>query len=507
MTAGCVLAIDQGTTNTKVVLVDESGAIVAQASRRLEVQHPRPSWVEQDPRAIWSSVVDAIDACLGDAPSLGVAAVAITNQRETIVLWDRATGEPLGPAVVWQCHRSAPLCQELSARGVGPLIRERTGLTIDPMFSAAKARWLLDHTADGAGRAARGEVCVGTVDSWLTWNLTGGSVHACDISNASRTQLFDIYARRWDADLAEVFGVPIAALPEVTPSSGRLGSTVGIGRLPSGVPIASMVGDSHAALFGHTVATPGAVKATYGTGSSLMARAPAAVRSEHGLSTTVAWARDGLDGAVYALEGNIYATGAAVAWLADLLGDALTPESIGHLASQVSDAAGVYFVPALVGLGAPHWNDAARGLISGLSAGTQTAHLARATLESIAYQVNDVFQALAGDVGVQPACLLADGGGSRNDLLMQMQADISGVPVVRSASAELSAMGAAWLAGLAIGHWSSEDELESLVQPGDRFEPRISVRDRASRLAGWQNAVAATVFAAAGGASSMTQGG
>jgi glycerol kinase len=495
MSASRILAIDQGTTNTKAILVDAAGDIVAQGSRPVGVSYPQPGWVEQDARVIWTTVQQAIDDCLEAAPSRNLAAVAITNQRETVLLWDRATGGPVGPAVVWQCHRSAPMCQELSTRGLEPLVRGRTGLTIDPMFSATKARWLLDQTPDGAQRAANGDLCVGTVDSWLLWNLTGGSVHGCDVTNAARTQLFNIHALEWDTELADLFGVPLAVLPEVKPSSGFFGETVHLNSLPANVPIASMIGDSHAALFGHAAPGLGAVKATYGTGSSLMAPTQTAIQSAHGLSTTIAWARDRIDHVTYALEGNIYATGAAVAWLAGVLGGSV--EDVEALASKVRDSAAVHFVPALVGLGAPHWNDAARGLISGLTASTSTAHLARATLESIAFQVNDLLAALGRDIGRTPECLLADGGASRNDLLMQIQADVAGVPVVRGASAELSALGAAWLAGLATGQWSSEQELESLAPAGDRFEPRISTAERESRIAGWQQAVAATLVEAA----------
>lgn len=496
MSSGRILAIDQGTTNTKVMLVDGAGAIVARASRPVGVNYPQPGWVEQDARLIWSSVAQAIDDCLESASSCNLAAVAITNQRETVVLWDRATGVPLGPAVVWQCHRSAPFCQELSARGVEQLIRQRTGLTIDPMFSAAKARWLLENTPNGLQRAARGEVCFGTVDSWLLWNLTGGAVHACDVTNAARTQLFNIHSLVWDSELAALFEVPIAALPEVKPSGGSFGETIALKTLPAGVPVAGMIGDSHAALFGHGAFDPGPVKATYGTGSSLMAPTRTAVESRHGLSTTIAWARDRLDNVTYALEGNIYATGAAVAWLADLLGGSV--QDVERWAAEVPDAAGVHFVPALVGLGAPHWNDAARGLMSGLTTATRRAHLARATLESIAFQVHDLLDALRQDLEHQPSCLLVDGGASSNDLLMQMQADIAGVAVVRGASAELSALGAAWLAGLSIGRWSSEHELEARVATGERFEPRISPAERKARIAGWQQAIAATLLDAAG---------
>ena len=494
MSDECILAIDQGTTNTKAILVDTSGAIVAQASRAVSVQYPEPAWVEQDPLVLWTSVLQAIDECLGRGSAKTPVALGITNQRETILLWDRRTGEPLGPAIVWQCHRAAPFCQELAARGLEPLVRERTGLTIDPMFSAAKARWLLAHTSDGWQRAARGELCLGTVDSWLLWNLTGGAVHACDVTNASRTQLFNIHTLSWDAELADLFGVPLAALPEVRPSGGFFGTTVALNALPGGVPVASMIGDSHAALFGHGAFGPGAVKATYGTGSSLMAPTPTPVLSRHGLSTTIAWARDDLDRATYALEGNIYATGAAVAWLAELLGLSDSASGIERLAAQVPDTSGAYFVPALVGLGAPHWNGAARGLISGLVGSTRPAHLARAALESIAYQVRDVLDALAADLEAEPGCLLADGGASRNDLLMQFQADILGVPVIRSASAELSALGATWLAGLAISVWSSENDLDALKPAGDHFEPRLTRVEREGLYAGWQRAVASTLF-------------
>jgi glycerol kinase len=495
MSNGRILAIDQGTTNTKVLLLDAEGAIVARASRPVGVNYPQPGWVEQDSQAIWSSVEGAIDDCLEAASSRSLDAVAVTNQRETILLWDRVTGDPLGPAIVWQCHRSAPFCQQLAARGAEPMVRDRTGLTIDPMFSAAKARWLLEHTPDGPRRAAHGEVCLGTVDSWILWKLTGGDVHACDITNAARTQLFNIHVLAWDTELADLFEVPLAALPEVKPSAGHFGETIALNSLPAGVPIAGMIGDSHAALFGHTAFGPGAVKATYGTGSSMMAATHSAIQSQHGLSTTIAWARDHLDNVTYALEGNIYATGAAVAWLAELLGK--SAEDIERLALQVPDTAGVHFVPALVGLGAPHWRDSARGLISGLTTATRPAHLARATLEAIAFQVCDLLDALEKDLGERPRCLLADGGASRNDLLMQIQADIAGVAVVRSASPDISALGAAWLAGLATGHWSSEQELEALAPGGDRFEPRISATDRESRVAGWQQAVAATLMEAA----------
>lgn len=484
-----ILAIDQGTTNTKVLLVDPHGTIIAQAARPLTQRYPQPAWVEQDADAIWRSVRDAIDACLAAAADPHLAAIAITNQRESVALWERESGRPVGPVIVWQCRRTADFCAGLRARALAPFLAERTGLAIDPLFSASKMRWLLDHVADGQRRAERGELCLGTIDSWVLWNLTGGQVHACDLTNASRTQLLDIHTLRWSEELLELFGVPRAALPDVRPSSGDFGVSVACGRLPAGVPIASMIGDSHAALFGQAGFVPGAVKATYGTGSSLMTPTPAPVLSSHGLSTTVAWALD-RERVTYALEGNIAVTGAAVQWLGEFLGLANPAEGVADLAARVEDAGGLYLVPAFVGLGAPYWNDAARGLISGLTHSSTAAHLARATIDAIAYQVRDVFDVMQAEAGVDLTALLADGGASRNDTLMQFQADIIGRPVLRSTSAEISPLGAAYLAGLAVGIWRTLDDISQLPRPRERFEPRMSAQERAARYAGWQTAVA-----------------
>jgi glycerol kinase len=482
-----ILAIDQGTTNTKAILVAADGAVVAHAARPLAVSYPQSAWVEQDPLAQWESVRDAVDACLAGA-GVAPAAVAIANQRESIVLWERATGRPVGPCVVWQCTRGASFCAELRSHGLEPWLRQRTGLTIDPMFSASKARWLLAQAPDGFDRAHRGELCLGTVDSWLLWNLTGGAVHACDLTNASRTQLLDLRIGAWDPGLLELFGVPLAALPEVRPSGALHGTTVAMGRLPAGLPIAALIGDSHAALFGHAGFSPGVVKATYGTGSSLMTPTDAPIISARGLSTTVAWARAGRP-VRYALEGNIYATGAAVQWVGELLGAADPAAHVAALAAQVPDAGGVHFIPAFTGLGAPHWNDAARGLLTGVTRGTSAAHLARAALEAIAFQVRDVFDVMVTEAGAAPQALLADGGASRNDLLMQFQADVLGAPVMRTASADLSALGAAYLAGLTLGIWPSEAAIAALPRPADRFEPHLSSGERAARYEGWQQAV------------------
>jgi len=482
---GLILAIDQGTTNTKALLVDAAGAVVATASRPVECRYPRPAWVEQEGSSLWTSVAQAVDECLaGDAPSR-LSAVAISNQRESVLLWDRATGSPLGPVVVWQCRRSAPFCDELRSRGLEPLLRERTGLTVDALFSASKVRWLLDNVDGARARAERGELCLGTVDSWVLWNLTGGAAHACDLTNASRTQLLDIDRRRWDPELVSLFGIPPRALPEIRPSSGDFGKTRGQGRLPAGVPIAAAIGDSHAALFGHGAPTPGAIKATYGTGSSLMTTTPGLVRSTRGLSSTVAWARADV---TYALEGNISATGAAVQWTGELLGLS-GAEEVDALAAEVDDSGGVYLVPAFVGLGAPHWNQSARGLLCGITRGTRRAHVARAALEGIAYQIRDVFELMVAETGSEDPVLLADGGASRSDFLMQLQADILGCPVIRNLSTDLSALGAAYLAGLAIGTWKDDREIAELPRKVDRIEPCLPATARDAAYAGWKDAL------------------
>jgi len=481
-----ILAIDQGTTNTKVLLVGPEGRVLAQGSASASPTFPRPAWVEQDAMALWESVLRAMEACLADAGGPVPIAVAITNQRESALLWERATGAPLGPVVSWQCRRSGEFCQQLRRDGLEPFLFERTGLTIDPLFSGSKARWLLDQLPDGRERAEAGELCFGTVDSWLLWHLTGGREHRCDVTNASRTQLFNLHTLQWDDELLAVFGLPRALLPEVLPSSAHYGETVALGALPAGIPVASMIGDSHAALFGQGGHHPGSIKATYGTGSSLMMPMARPVISQRGLSTTVAW---GTDRVTYALEGNIAATGAAVQWVADLLGlDDFG--RIAELALEVDDSDGVVLVPAFVGLGAPHWRQEARGILTGLTRGAGAAHVARAALESIAFQVGDVFTAMAAEAGAPLAQLLADGGASRNDWLLQFQADLLGTRVVRDDAGEVSALGAAHLAGLAVGVWASEADLAALPCATTTFEPRMAAEERARRRDGWQRAVA-----------------
>lgn len=489
--SGNILAIDQGTTNTKALVVDPSGAVIAKGSQPTSISYPQPGWVEQDALEIWRSTREAINECLSALDEPNLAAVAVTNQRETALVWERKTGLPVGPCVVWQCRRTTTFCNELKEQGLEPLLQERTGLQVDPMFSASKMRWILGHTEAGYRRAERGELCVGTIDSWVLWNLTGGAVHACDMTNASRTQLLNLRKLEWDEEVLDIFGIPAAALPEIKPSNYVYGETAPIDNLPGGIPVASLIGDSHASLYGLGGFKPGSIKTTYGTGSSLMTPTSQPVISENGLSTTIAWAREK---ATYALEGNIYATGAAVEWLGQLLGLPEPGPGVEKLARSVEDAGGVYFVPALVGLGAPHWKESARGLITGLTRGVTPGHLARATLEAIAYQVRDVFDVMQAESGTPLQTLLADGGGSRNDLLVQFQADIIHCPVLRSTSSDVSPLGAAYLAGLAVGLWVDEAEIERLVPPRDRFEPSMSADQREALYAGWQRAIARTTF-------------
>lgn len=485
-----ILAIDQGTTNSKALLINADGACLAEGSEPVAVTFPRPGWVEQDPLLIWRSIVSAIDKCLAARGNPPVAAVAISNQRESAVMWDRATGKAAGPLVSWQCRRGAPLCDELRGQGLAPTVLEKTGLALDPMFTASKYRWLLDSVPDGYRRAEQGELCLGTVDSWLLWNLTGGAAHQCDVTNASRSQLFNIRTLEWDAGLLAAFGIPRAALPDVKHSSHIFGEASGLSNVADGIPVASMIGDSHGALFGHGGFQPGSVKATYGTGSSLMSPISELAFSDSGISTTVAW---GYQRVVHALEGNIYVTGAAVQWLASILGSD-DPGKVAGLAESVASTDGLYIVPAFVGLGAPHWNDKARGLVCGMTRGTTAAHLARAVIESIAYQIRDVFDAMSRDAGSDLAVLFADGGASRNNLLMQFQADILGCPVLRNNSTMLSALGAAFLAGLAVGIWPSQQAIADLPRSLDRFEPTLDDSAREALYAGWQDAIARTCY-------------
>lgn len=486
-TGPLILAIDQGTTNTKAILVDIAGQVVARASVALDVAYPQPSWVEQDAEAIWQSVQRVVQEVLSTTTTPPVA-VGISNQRESVVMWERATGKPLAPCVIWQCQRGNQLVDELKRQEVAEDVHSRTGLALDPMFSASKMRWLLDNTSGAHTRAEQGEVCLGTVDSWLLFRLTGGSAHACDMTNASRTLLFNLHTLDWDDELLRLFEIPRQALPIVQPSTGVFASTVTCGALPAGVPIVALIGDSHGALVGHAGFAPGAVKATYGTGSSVMTPVATPILSQRGLSTTIAWSQPGQ--VTYALEGNIYSTGATIQWLGKLFGWPNAAAIVTELAAACPDSEGVYLAPAFVGLGAPWWNARARGMIYGLTLGSGAAQLARAALESIAYQIYDIFAAVQEEAGISLTTLHADGGASANPLLMQFQADLVQCPVRVSTSTDVSALGAAYLAGLGVGVWNSTEELAGLHRGEQLYTPAMPAARRDTLLAGWRDALA-----------------
>ena len=482
-----VLALDQGTTSSRSILFDRSGAVVASAQKEFPQLFPQPGWVEHDPDAIWSSQAGTMTEVLARAGATAgdVAAIGITNQRETTLVWERATGRPIHPAIVWQDRRTARACDALRRRGLASLIRRKTGLVIDAYFSATKLAWILQHVPGARQRARRGELAFGTVDTWLIWNLTGGRTHVTDPSNASRTMLFNLKTGDWDDELLGLFGVPRAILPELVPSSGPLGVAT-IDSVP--VPIAGIAGDQQAALFGQMCHQPGMVKNTYGTGCfMLMHTGPRAVPSRNNLLTTVAW-RIG-NQTEYALEGSVFIAGAAVQWLRDGLGLIRSAAEIEALAAGVPDNGGVYLVPAFTGLGAPHWDAYARGLIAGLSRGTTAAHLARATLESIAHQVADVLDAMRSDTGLRLRELRVDGGACVNNLLMQFQADLLGVPVVRPQVAETTALGAAALAGLAVGFWRDRRELVAQWRDDRTFRSTMKPARRRRLRAEWNRAL------------------
>jgi glycerol kinase len=485
-----VLAIDQGTTGSRAIVFDRHGRAVASAYEEFPQYFPRPGWVEHDPEEIWRSVYRTVQKALADVPGRAIAAIGITNQRETTVVWDRRTGRPVTRAIVWQCRRTAGRCRELRARkGLERLVRERTGLPIDAYFSATKLEWILDR-GGLRRRAEAGRLAFGTTDSWVLWKLTGGGSHATDPTNASRTMLYNIRRLAWDDDLLGLFGVPRAVLPEVRPSSGEFGLTVRWGRLPAGVPVMGVAGDQQAALFGQAGFRSGAIKNTYGTGAFILlntGRKP--VASRHGLITTVACGPGGK--AAYALEGSVFVAGAAVQWLRDqlgLLGAAAESEAV---AGAVADTAGVYFVPAFVGLGAPYWDAEARGAIVGLTRGATRAHIVRAALEAMAYSTRDVLETMRQESGLRVRELRVDGGASANDFLCRFQADILGLPVLRPKTVETTSLGAAYLAGLGRGVWPSTAAIERLRVDERRFRPAMG-RGQADRLyAGWKKAVRA----------------
>jgi glycerol kinase len=482
-----ILALDQGTTSSRAIVFDHAGAIVASAQKEFPQIFPKPGWVEHDPRDIWSSQAGVAAEALTKANVVAsdVAAIGITNQRETAVVWDRATGEPICNAIVWQDRRTAGICDRLRARKLDRTIRRKTGLVVDAYFSATKVQWILENVKGARAKAKAGQLAFGTVDSWLVWNLTGGSVHVTDASNASRTMLFDIAAGDWDDELLQIFGVPRSMLPAVRSSSEVYGDTTLFG---APMPIAGIAGDQQAALFGQACIQPGMAKNTYGTGCFMLMNTGAKrIASRNNLLTTVAWRIGGRT--EYALEGSIFIAGAVVQWLRDGLEFFRAAPDIEALAASVSATGGVYLVPAFAGLGAPHWDQYARGTIVGLTRGTTKAHLARAALEGIALQAMDVLRAMEADSGIKLKQLRVDGGASANDLLMQMQADLLGVPVVRPKVAETTALGAAYLAGLAVGFWKSRADIARQWQVDKRFAPAMKPAARKRIAAGWERAL------------------
>jgi glycerol kinase len=496
-----ILALDQGTTSSRAIVFDRHGAVAAIAQQEFAQHFPTPGWVEHDARDIWRSQLAVARQALAQLglKAQDIAAIGIANQRETTVLWDRETGEPVAPAIVWQDRRTAARCDALRAAGKAAWIQKKTGLVLDAYFSATKLEWLLANVPGARGRAERGELAFGTVDTWLLWKLTGGRVHATDASNASRTLLFDIHQLRWDAELLALFNIPQAVLPWVAPSSALLGAS---DAALFGAPIAicGMAGDQQAATFGQACFSPGMAKNTYGTGCfMLMNNGARPVRSRHQLLTTVAWAGPGAAGAgaqapqpanaCYALEGSVFMGGATIQWLRDGLQVIQSADDVEALAASVPDSGDVFLVPAFAGLGAPYWDGHARAALVGMTRGTSRAHVARAALEAIALQSADVFAAMASDCGMALTELRVDGGASRNNLLMQMQADILGVPVVRPKVTETTALGAAYLAGLACGFWSGADEVAAQWSVDRRFEPAMSAPERAARMARWHQAV------------------
>ena len=488
-----IAALDQGTTSSRAILFNRAGEIVARAQHPFRQIYPQPGWVEHDPMEIWATekraLAEAVDAAHIDPKQ--IAALGLTNQRETTILWDRATGQPVHNAIVWQCRRTAAICDRLKADGLGGAVTDKTGLLIDAYFSGTKIKWLLDNVPGVRRRAERGELCAGTVDSWLIWNLTGGRAHVTDYSNASRTMLFNIHTLQWDEELCHALGIPMQLLPEPRPNSEAYGAVApdipGLEDL-AGIPICGSAGDQPAALFGQACFTPGQAKNTYGTGCfTLMNVGGQAVRSQAGLVTSVGWSVGGET--AYALEGSVFNAGSTIQWLRDELGLIGTAPECDRLAESVPSAGGVYVVPAFTGLGAPYWDMYARGTIVGLTRGTTRAHIARAVLDAIAFQVTDLVRAMNDDAPCPITTLRVDGGASVSDILMQTQADLLRLPVDRPAQVETTAFGAAALAGLAAGVWSGLEELEGLRRSQHLFRPQRKEADCAADYAQWRRAV------------------
>lgn len=484
-----VMALDAGTTSNRCILFDKQGNICSVAQKEFAQYFPKPGWVEHDADEIWSTQLGvAVEAMskIG-AEATDIAAIGITNQRETVIVWDKKTGEPVCNAIVWQCRRTAGFCDKLIAEGLEDMIRRKTGLKIDAYFSATKIKWILDHVEGARQRAERGELLFGTVETWLIWKLTKGKVHVTDYSNASRTMLFNINTLQWDEDILKLLDIPVTMLPEVKPSSCIYGES-DPSYFGGSIPIGGAAGDQQSALFGQTCFQPGEAKNTYGTGCFLlMNTGEKPVFSDNGLLTTIAW---GLDGKVnYALEGSIFVAGAAIQWLRDEMRLIDSSEDSEYMANKVPDTNGCYVVPAFTGLGAPHWDPYARGTIVGITRGVNKYHVIRATLESLAYQVNDVLKAMEADAGITLSSLKVDGGASANNFLMQSQADISNAPVNRPRCVETTAMGAAYLAGLAVGYWENKEEVLKNWASDRIFMPQIPEEERENKIQGWNKAV------------------
>jgi glycerol kinase len=485
-----ILALDQGTTSSRGILFNREGQSAGIAQQEFEQIYPQPGWVEHRPYDIWFSQLNAAQRVLleSDVKPDQIAAIGITNQRETTIIWDRETGEPIHNAIVWQCRRTADECDRLRSEGLAPLFQERTGLVLDAYFSGTKVRWLLDNVTGARKLAEQGRLAFGTVDTWLIWKLTGGRVHATDPSNASRTLLYNIKSGDWDDELLEVLNIPRSILPTVVPSSAIIGET-DPSLFGQAIPIAGNAGDQQAALFGQVCTSPGMSKNTYGTGCfMLLNTGNEAVPSKTNLITTIAW-QIGDNPVEYALEGSVFIAGAAIQWLRDGLRIVASAAETEAMAASLKDNGGVYFVPAFVGLGAPHWDAYARGTIVGLTRGTSREHIARAALESIAYQTRDVLSCMRDDSGIELSELRVDGGAAKNDFLLQFQSDVLGIPVVRPSNTETTAAGAAYLAGLAVGFWSSTQEIAQLWQREKEFEPQMSDSERNSLVENWARAL------------------
>lgn len=484
-----IMAFDAGTTSSRCILFDHAGRIVSSAQKEFQQYYPQPGWVEHDANEIWACQIGVAAEAMNKIGTTyrEIAGIGITNQRETTIVWDRKTGEPVCPAIVWQCRRTAGFCDALKEAGYTETFRKKTGLIIDAYFSGTKIRWILDNVPGARERAERGELCFGTVETWLIWKLTGGKVHVTDYSNASRTMLFNIRTLEWDQELLDILQIPASMLPKAVPSSGIMGNSEAV-FLGGEIPIAGAAGDQQSALFGQTCFRKGDAKNTYGTGGFLLVNMDdELVFSENGLVTTIAW---GIDGKVsYAMEGSVFVAGAAIQWLRDEMRLIDSAEDSEYMARKVPDTAGCYVVPAFTGLGAPYWNPYARGVITGLTRGVNKYHIIRATLESVAYETNDVVETMEKESGRRFNSLRVDGGASRNDFLMQAQADISNMSVIRPACVETTARGAAYLAGLATGFWQDQEELRRMNESGKVFSPVLPEDERENKIKGWKKAV------------------